>query len=132
MKPGSGQLAHNNHCRSKGYGHTLPCFRESGENMRRMFRSWRSSVVPMTPVRPQRATRTAQVSVGDRFVKFNEPHSAVWVVVAINEPVPGLPHARLVKEGGTNSRDGATVSLASLRDGGFYVPYQGRPQLAAE
>lgn len=72
------------------------------------------------------------VQIGDRFLKSNEPHSAVWVVAEIVEAVPGLPHARLVRQHAPNTRGRVTVSLVTLGDHGYYVPFRGPMPAAAE
>lgn len=71
-------------------------------------------------------------AVGDRFIKPSEPHSAVWTIVELIEPVPGLPHARLSKDGGVHARERVTVSLLSLADARYYARYAVRPLAAAE
>jgi hypothetical protein len=67
--------------------------------------------------------KARDVAVGDRFVKVNDPRGGAWVVDFISEPVPGVPHARLMREAAKVDR--ITVSVASLLDRDFFAPFQG-------
>lgn len=70
------------------------------------------------------------ITPGSRHVRAGEPHSAVWVVEYVVETVPGLPHARLVKEGG--SGDHITVAAAVVSDPKYFLPAPQSLAAAAE
>lgn len=64
-----------------------------------------------------RSKRSAEINVGDRFVKSDDPHT-VWVVAGEGSSVSKIPHFQVVREGMETRR--RTLSAATLLDTDFY------------
>lgn len=64
-----------------------------------------------------RSKLAAEINVGDRFVKADDPNT-VWVVAAEGSSVSKIPHFQVVREGMETRR--RTLSAATLLDKDFY------------